>query len=57
MNLTKNDKKKYNKTYFNDYVVSNSFFIKYYYNKSRINNISNCIVGWKLFQYDDSDDE
>ncbi len=44
INLTKNEKRKYNKTYFNNYISSNPFFGKYY--KLSHNHITNCIVGW-----------
>jgi phage/plasmid-associated DNA primase len=44
INLTKNEKRKYNKSYFCDYVINNSFLIKYH--KNVHNNIKNCIVGW-----------
>lgn len=44
-NLTKNEKRKYNKTYFSNYVSNNSFLIKYH--KAVYDNIKNCIVGWK----------
>jgi phage/plasmid-associated DNA primase len=44
-NLTKNEKRKYNKSYFSDYISNNSFLIKYH--KVVYNNIKNCIVGWQ----------
>jgi len=44
INLTKNEKRKYNKSYFCDYVKNNSFFIKFH--KDVYNNIKNCLVGW-----------
>jgi hypothetical protein len=44
INLTKNEKRKYNKSYFCDYVSSNIFLSKYY--KLTHQHISNCIVGW-----------
>lgn len=43
--LTKNEKRKYNKSYFNDYVTTNIFFAEYH--KIIHNNTRNCIVGWK----------
>ena len=43
--LTKNEKRKYNKTYFNNYVISNDFFKKYHENRHQ--NIKNCIIKWK----------
>jgi phage/plasmid-associated DNA primase len=55
VNLTKNEKRKYNKTYFADYVSTNSVLGKYY--KSSHNHITNCIVGWiKIFDNDLEDD-
>jgi poly-beta-hydroxyalkanoate depolymerase len=50
VNLSKNDKRKYNKSYFNEYISSNDFFKKYYhvrfYNKEigEFHNVINC---WK----------
>lgn len=44
INLTKNEKRKYNKSYFSDYISNNSFLGKYY--KTTHNHITNCIVGW-----------
>jgi phage/plasmid-associated DNA primase len=44
INLTKNEKRKYNKSYFSDYVSNNSFLGKYH--KEIYNNIKNCLVGW-----------
>ena len=44
-NLTKAEKKKYNKTFFTEYVQTNIFFRKYYV--ERKNNIRNLISQWK----------
>ena len=43
-NLTKFEKRKYNKTFFVDYVKTNIFFKKYY--KDRYKNQRNVIIGW-----------
>jgi phage/plasmid-associated DNA primase len=45
INLTKNEKKKYNKSYFNNYVSTNIFFTKFH--KEKYNDVRNCIVGWR----------
>lgn len=42
--LTKQEKKKYNKTFFMDYIQNNSFFRPYY--NDRYNNIRNILRGW-----------
>jgi len=55
MNLTKNEKRKYNKTFFSDYVTNNSFLGKYY--KMTHNHITNCLVGWKKNMDNDLEDE
>jgi phage/plasmid-associated DNA primase len=44
-NLTKAEKKKYNKSFFVDYIQSNLFFRKFYV--ERKNNIRNIILQWK----------
>ena len=46
--LTKTQQKKYNKSYFNDFIVSNKFFQKYH--NDRYKNICNCLVGWKKIE-------
>jgi len=51
--LTKHEKQKYNKSYFNNYIETNTFFKKYYV--ERLNNIRNIIQQWK--KIDDSDSE
>jgi hypothetical protein len=55
MNLTKNEKRKYNKSYFSDYVSSNSFLGKYH--KEVHNNIKNCLVGWIKNMDNDLEDD
>lgn len=52
-NLTKNQKLKYNKKYFNEYVTTNSFFKQYH--EERYDNIRNCITCWKKIEADDND--
>ena len=55
VNLTKNEKRKYNKTYFSDYISTNSILGKYH--KETYNNIKNCVVGWtKIFDNELEDD-
>ena len=44
-NLSKADKRKYNKSYFIDYFTNNIFFRKYY--SDRYNNIRHVIRGWE----------
>lgn len=44
INLTKNEKRKYNKSYFCEYISSNLLLGKYH--KEVYNNIKNCLVGW-----------
>jgi phage/plasmid-associated DNA primase len=50
VNLTKSDKRKYNKTYFNNYIIENNFFKKYYvartYTKES-GEVKNCVINWK----------
>ena len=53
LNLTKNEKRKYNKSYFIEFVTSNPFFAKHYKIKSGITN--NCLVGWKKIDGEDED--
>ena len=55
VNLTKNEKRKYNKSYFCEYVSGNSFLGKYY--KITFNNIKNCLVGWKKMIDNDLEDD
>ena len=52
VNLTKNEKRKYNKAYFCDYFISNSFLSKYH--KDVHKNIKNCIIGWKKIYDEDN---
>lgn len=40
------EKRKYNKTYFSNYIQTNQFFKKYYH--ERIYGIKNCITHWKI---------
>lgn len=48
VNLTKNEKRKYNKSYFSEYFSTNPFLGKYH--KETYNNIKNCMVCWtKIF--------
>lgn len=55
VNLTKNEKRKYNKSYFSDYFSTNPFLGKYH--KETYNNIKNCVVGWtKIFDNELEDD-
>jgi len=49
------DKKKYNKTYFVNYIQTNKFFHKYYCD--RFNNIRTLIKYWKKKDNDESDDD
>ncbi len=53
--LTKNEKRKYNKSYFNDYVTTNNFFMKYHKERSKVGNIRNCIVGWRRINNDNDE--
>ena len=53
--LTKTEKRKYNKSFFSEFISSNPFFSNYY--KKRHNNITNCVIKWKRIDMnDDSDD-
>ena len=54
-NLSKADRKKYSKTYFQEYIETNIFFKKYHCKKS--GNNRNFIFSWKHILGDDSDDE
>ena len=54
-NLSKMDRKKYSKSYFQEYIETNIFFKKYYCKKS--GNNRNFIFGWKLILDDDSDSD
>lgn len=49
-NLSKLEKRKYNKSYFSEYFETNIFFRKYYHERS--NNIRNIIKGWKPKELD-----
>ena len=53
VNLTKTDKRKYNKTYFNNYVISSDFFKKHHAHRHK--NVTNCIIKWK--KINDENDE
>ena len=44
-NLTRNEKRKYNKSFFDEFITSDDFLSKYH--KDRHNTVRNCIVGWK----------
>lgn len=52
-NLSKMEKRKYNKTYFSKYIEENIFFRKYYH--ERCGNIRSVIKGWKQ-QIEENDD-
>jgi phage/plasmid-associated DNA primase len=52
-NLSKTEQKKYNKTYFTEYMKENIFFRKYYVD--RYNNYRTVLRGWKKKNIDDSD--
>jgi phage/plasmid-associated DNA primase len=54
-NLSKIEKKKYNKSYFTEYMETNIFFRKYYV--ERYNNYRTILKGWKKKEIDDSDNE
>jgi phage/plasmid-associated DNA primase len=54
--FTKNEKRKYNKSFFNEYVINNPFFLKYYEERSKVGSVRNSIVGWKPLD-DDNDNE
>lgn len=56
VNLSKSDKRKYNKTYFNNYILENDFFKKYYVSRiytKETGEIKNCITKWKKIIEDD----
>ncbi len=55
INLSKNEKRKYNKSYFSNYISTNSFFGKYY--KMSHNHITNCIVGWRKKMDDEMEED
>jgi len=55
LSLTKNEKRKYNKSYFVDFVTSNPFFGKYY--KNKIGKTNCCLVGWKKIDEEHMDDD
>ena len=55
INLTKNEKRKYNKSYFSDYISTNSAIGKYH--KEMHNNVRNCLIEWtKIFDDELEDD-
>ena len=47
-NLTRIEKRKYNKSFFEEFVTSDAFLLKYH--KDRHKNVRNCIVGWKRIE-------
>lgn len=51
INLTKVEKRKYNKSYFSDFVSTNPFFSKYH--KKCHKNVKNCLVEWVAIKGDD----
>ena len=53
--MTKSEKKKYNKTYFLNYIETDKFFSKYYCAKT--STMRTFIKGWKYKFMDDSDNE
>lgn len=53
--LSKHEKLKYNKSYFNNYIETNPFFKKYYV--ERLNNIRNIIQQWKKIHESDDDSD
>jgi phage/plasmid-associated DNA primase len=54
VNLTKTEKRKYNKSYFSNYIQSNPFLKKYH--RTRISGTKNCIIQWKK-RNDDTDSD
>jgi hypothetical protein len=54
-NLSKIEKKKYNKSFFTEYMETNIFFRKYY--AERYNNYRTILKGWKKKENDESEDE
>ena len=54
-NLSKEEKRKYNKTFFNEYFETNIFLRGFY--AERCNNIRSVIKGWKLKIENENDDE
>ena len=54
-NLSKVDKRKYNKTYFSNYLSTNIFFRDYYF--ARSNGIRNVIKKWIPNTNDDNEDD
>ena len=53
-NLNKQEKRKYNKSYFTEYIQSNIFFRKYYVEKSQY--LRNYIREWKKKDFEDNED-
>jgi hypothetical protein len=53
-NLSKNEKRKYNKSYFIEYIQNNIFFRKYYIEKSTY--LRNFIREWKKKDNEENDD-
>jgi hypothetical protein len=60
--MSKNDKRTYNKSHFEEKILSNRFLNNYIkktgttFNKKQLR--VNCLIGWKLINYnDDSDDD
>ena len=54
-NLSKEEKRKYNKTFFNEYFETNIFLRGFY--AERCNNIRSVIKGWKLKIENENEDE
>jgi phage/plasmid-associated DNA primase len=55
VNLTKFEKRKYNKSYFSDYISNNSIIGKYH--RETHNNIRNCLIEWtRIFDNELEDD-
>jgi hypothetical protein len=52
LNLSRNEKRKYNKSYFLDYFQTNIFFRKYF--SERYNNVRSVIKSWKEKMNDDN---
>jgi len=53
-NMNRHEKRKYNKSYFTDYIQSNIFFRKYYIEKSQY--LRNYIREWKKKDYEDCEE-
>jgi phage/plasmid-associated DNA primase len=55
VNFTKAEKRKYNKTYFSNYIQNNTFFKNYYH--ARIAGLKNCIIQWKINDDDNGNND